>query len=241
VTRLVLCSHGTRSRVGAARVSELVAAVAHALPLVDVREAHVDVHPPFLDDVITRGAVVVPLLLAPGHHVHADIFRAALGVNAHVTSPLGPDKVLTSLLAARLARLEDLGCGQPLNPADLVVLAAAGSSVPGSVRATREVARRLAAELGRPVRVGYGAACTPRLNDLVAQLRISHPGRRIVAASYLLAPGHFHDRVLACGADDVTAPLLDSNAPDARLVELVIRRAAVSGTSTPLPGLLQDA
>ena len=50
MNRLVLCSHGTRSEVGAARVSGLVSAVASALPSVQVREAHVDVHPPFLAD-----------------------------------------------------------------------------------------------------------------------------------------------------------------------------------------------
>ena len=39
-------------------------------------------------------------------------------------------------------------------------------------------------------------------------------------ASYLLAPGYFHDRVLEAGADVVTAPL----APDDRLVEIVLDR-----------------
>jgi len=217
VTRLVVCSHGTRSRVGAARVSRLVSAVAEALPSVDVREAHVDVHPPFLDDVITPGAVVVPLLLAPGHHVRVDIAGAVSRVTASVTPALGPDSLLTSLLATRLDQLS-------VGPDDVVVLAAAGSSVRGSDRATREVAHTLSARLGRQVHVAYGAACAPRLDDLVAGLRTSHPGRRIVAASYLLAPGHFHNRVLACGADDATDPLLDGDTPDPRLVELVVRR-----------------
>jgi len=218
-TRLVLCSHGTRSRMGAARVSGLVRAVAEAMPSVGVREAHVDVHPPYLDDVITPGSVVVPLLLAPGHHVHADITGAASRVNAHVTAPLGPDRLLTSLLSSRLDQLV-----RPLAPRDVIVLAAAGSSVRGSELATREVARNLSVRLGRTVYVGYGAACEPRLDDLVARLRAVHPGQRIVAASYLLAPGHFQNRVLACGADDVTAPLLDAETPDPRLVELVVRR-----------------
>lgn len=219
MTGLVVCSHGTRSRVGAARVSQLVAAVADALPSADVREAHVDVHPPFLGDVITPHAIVVPLLLAAGHHVHVDIAGAAARVSAHVAPALGPDGLLTSLLASRLQQLD-----RPLDPDDIVVLAAAGSSVRGSDRANREAARNLSVRLGRPVEVGYGAACAPRLDDLVSRLRSAHPGRRIVAASYLLAPGHFLDRVLACGADDVTAPLLDGEDPDPRLVELVVRR-----------------
>lgn len=231
MTGLVVCSHGTRSRVGAARVSELVAAVAHSLPHVHVREAHVDVHPPFLDDVITPGAVVVPLLLAAGHHVHVDIAGAAARVSAHVAPALGPDGLLTSLLASRLEQLD-----RPLDPDDVVVLAAAGSSVAGSGRASLEAARNLSVRLGRTVRLGYGAACAPKLDNLVSRLRRTHPGRRVVAASYLLAPGHFHSLVLACGADEVTAPLLDGSPPDPRLVELVVRRyldrwlaAAVSG------------
>ena len=200
-------------------MSGLVEAVADALPSVDVREGHVDVHPPYLADVITPGAVVVPLLLAPGHHVHVDIAVAASRVGAVVTSALGPDGLLTSLLASRLDEL-----GEPLAPEDVVVLAAAGSSVAGSHRATRTVARNLSSRLGRPVHVGYGAACSPRLDDLVAGLRAGHPGGRIVAASYLLAPGHFQNRVLRCGADAVTAPLLDSETPDPRMVDLVVQR-----------------
>lgn len=219
MTPLVVCSHGTRSPVGSERVTALVDAVAAALPAVEVREAHVGVHPPYLDDVITPGAVVVPLLLAAGHHVHVDIAGAASRVGASVVAPLGPDRLLTSLLCVRLEEP-----GQPLQPEDVVVLAAAGSSVEGSDRATREVASALSGRLGREVHVGYGAACAPRLDDLVAGLRLGHPGRRIVAASYLLAPGHFHDRVLGCGADTVTDPLLDGGTPDARLVGLVARR-----------------
>ena len=215
MSHLVVCSHGTRSGVGAARVSGLVSAVAAALPSVDVREAHVDVHPPFLDHVLTPGAVVVPLLLAPGYHVNVDIAAAASRAGASLTPALGPDRMLTSLLSTRLGDLA---------PDDVVVLAAAGSSVAGSDQATREAARHLSCRLERPVRVGYGAASTPRLDDLVAGLRRTHPGRRVVAASYLLAPGHFHNRVLVSGADDVTDPLLDGEMPDRRLVELVVRR-----------------
>ena len=219
MTRLVLCSHGTRSVEGAARITGLVQAVAAAFPAVEVREAHVDVHPPFLGEVITPGSVVVPLLLAPGHHVDTDIGGAAREVGAGVAPALGPDGLLTSLLLTRLH-----GLTRPLGEDDTVVLAAAGSSIAGSERATREVAHQLSARLGRLVHVAYGAGCSPRLDDLVARLRAERPGRRIIAASYLLAPGHFHDRVLAAGADDVTDPLLDEGPPDRRLVELVVRR-----------------
>lgn len=216
---LVLCSHGTRSQVGAARVSGLVEAVAAALPSVDVREAHVDVHPPFLDDVVTPGAIVVPLLLAPGYHVDVDIAEAVDRAGAHVTPELGPDALLTSVLCSRLEQLDS-----PPGGDDIVVLAAAGSSVPGSAQATRLAARDLALRLGRQVQIGYGSACLPRLDDLLSRLRVTHPESRLVAASYLLAPGFFHDRVVASAADGVTEPLLDAEGPDPRLVDLVVGR-----------------
>ena len=224
MNRLVVCSHGTRSEVGAARITALVEAVADALPTVEVREAHVDVHPPYVEDVLTAGSVVVPLLLAPGYHVETDIAAAAARHGAHVTPALGPDGRLTTLLASRLRALSS-----PLGRDDLVVLAAAGSSVAGSAHATREVAHQLSGRLGRPVHVGYGAATLPRLEDLVTGLREGHPGRRVVAASYLLAPGHFHDLVRNCGADAVTEPLLDVGVPDPRLVELVVGRYLAGG------------
>ena len=219
MSHLVLCSHGTRSKVGADRVSALVDAVARVLPSVEVREAHVDVHAPYVCDVVTPGSVVVPLLLAPGYHVETDIARAASGELAYVTPTLGPDGRLTSLLASRLESLP-----RPLGHDDVVVLAAAGSSVAGSDRATREVARQLSVRLDRPVHVGYGAACAPRIDEIVTRLRVDQPDARVVVASYLLAPGHFHDRVLACGADDFTETLLDGGTPDRRLVELVVSR-----------------
>ncbi|HEX7806980.1 MAG TPA: sirohydrochlorin chelatase, partial [Cellulomonas sp.] len=47
---------------------------------------------------------------------------------------------------------------------------------------------------------------------------------RVVIASYLLAPGYFHDRVLEAGADVVSAPL----APDDRIVAIVLDRYAAT-------------
>jgi hypothetical protein len=50
---------------------------------------------------------------------------------------------------------------------------------------------------------------------------------RVVVASYLLAPGHFHDKLAGAGADLVTAPLL----PDDRIAAVLLDRfdAAVDG------------
>ena len=219
MTALVLCSHGTRSSVGAARISALVAAVTAELPTVEVREAHVDVHPPYLDDVAEVGDLIVPLLLAPGYHVDVDIERASTRVSARVTRSLGPDPRLTSLLCSRLDALRPALGGD-----DVVVLAAAGSSVQGSDDSVRAAAAELASRLGRRIEVGYGASCQPLLPDLLASLRLKHRHHRIIGLSYLLAPGHFQNRLLAAGFDAVTDALLDSEVPDQRLVELVVDR-----------------
>jgi sirohydrochlorin ferrochelatase len=69
------------------------------------------------------------------------------------------------------------------------------------------------------VSVGYGSAAEPTVPDAVVAARAAG-APRVVAASYLLAPGHFHDRIAESGADVVTAPL----APDRRLVDLVLDR-----------------
>jgi hypothetical protein len=49
----------------------------------------------------------------------------------------------------------------------------------------------------------------------------------VVVASYLLAPGHFHDKLAGAGADVVTAPLL----PDERIAAVLLDRydAALAG------------
>ncbi|MEV4008524.1 hypothetical protein AB0K37_40630, partial [Actinomadura sp. NPDC049753] len=63
---------------------------------------------------------------------------------------------------------------------------------------------------------GFVAAGGPPLDEVVAGLRRGG-ARRIAVASYLLAPGRFHDRMRACGADVVAAPL-GAHGAAARLV-----------------------
>ena len=79
--------------------------------------------------------------------------------------------------------------------------------------------------------IGFISAARPRLADEIATTRQAHPGRRVVVASYLLAPGYFADLAAAAGGDVTTAPLLVAGAPVAEaLVEVVLERyAAASG------------
>ena len=183
------------------------AAVAQALPSVDVREAHVDVHPPYLGDVVTPGAVVLPLLLAPGHHVSVDIARAADRVAAFVTPALGPARSFTSLLAARWAS----------SPGHWATTTSWCSRPPD--RRSRDPSRPRM-RWHTSCRPGWGgesmSGTAPRAHrgstslwpDCAQPSRPAHRG-----SSYLLAPGHFHERVRECGADEVTAPLLDGRHP----------------------------
>jgi sirohydrochlorin ferrochelatase len=226
---LLAVSHGTSSPSGAAAVAALVDAVA-ARAEVEVHAGFVDVQQPDVPTALGaltpgRACVIVPLLLSAGYHVHVDLAAdAGRAADAVVAAALGPDDRLVAVLAERLA---DAG----LAPGDAVVLAAAGSSDARAVADCVEMARRLGAVLERPVSVGFISAARPRLADEIATTRQAHPGRRVVVASYLLAPGYFADLAAAAGGDVTTAPLLVAGAPVAEaLVEVVLERyAAASG------------
>lgn len=215
---LVLCSHGTRSAEGRAAVAAMVAAVG-ARSDEPVRDAYVDIHGPTLEEVLVPDAVVVPLLLAPGYHVHVDIAEAAAAVpGVRVGRTLGPSAPLVEVLVDRLA-VAGLRAG------DAVVLAAAGSSDDAAAVSVQETARLLSVALDRPVPVAYGASREPRVPEEVARLRAAG-AERVVIASYLLATGHFHRRLLAARADAVSGPLVDEDPVDPRLVGLVLARRA---------------
>ena len=106
---MIACSHGTRDPAGRAAIHALIDGVRLARADLDVREAFVDVQEPEVADVVNEAlagdpearAVVVPLLLSGGYHVHVDIARA---VEAHpgraVAAPaLGPDGRVVDVLA----------------------------------------------------------------------------------------------------------------------------------------------
>ena len=242
---VVACSHGTADLDGRATISALVAGMAAARPDLDVREAFVDVQTPEVGDVVAgalaeraaRAAagdpgadadappvVVVPLLLSAGFHVHVDIAEAVAPDGAAAAGALGPDPRLVDLLADRLAEAG-------VRDDDAVVVAAAGSSDARAAAAVEEVVAGLAARRTGPVTVGYGAGCAPSVPDAVAAARAGG-AERVVLASYLLAPGFFHDRLLRAGADVVTAPL----GPDDRLVAIALDRWSAALPPRPPAG-----
>ena len=191
---LGLISHGTSSALGQSLIEALADAVSgdlRARGLVDeVMLGHVDVQDPGVEEVIDRlpadrPAVLVPLLLSPGYHVHVDLAEALEGAadrDIRLAPTLGPDPRLARILAERLPRLRD---------DDAVVLAAAGSSDARANASCEEMGRLLADELGRTVSVGFLAGGGAPLKAIVEQNRQS--GSRLVIANYLLAPGFFDD------------------------------------------------
>ena len=235
---LVGISHGTSSDEGRRAVRGLYDAVAEAVvqrhpdAAPSVRLGHVDVEQPDVPATLAtlepdEPAVVVPLLLSAGYHVHVDLAEAveAAASDRPVTlaDALGPDERLAQVL---LRRLGEAG----LRDGDHLVLAVAGSSDRRAVDAGHDMAGRLAAASGREVSIGFLSAAEPRLPDAVAAARANTArGDRVVVANYLLAPGYFDDLAHAAGADVTARPLLVADEPAPReLVDLVLDRYAAA-------------
>lgn len=195
---LVLVAHGTRDPAGVALAHRLAGALG-------ARLAFVDVLGPSVREVLAEApgpVTVVPAFLAAGYHVRVDVPRevAASGRgDVTVTEALGPHSAVVKAVKARLG---EAGWRR----GDEVLLAAAGSSDPRAVADVNVAADRLSVLVGHRVRVAYLATGTPRLSELVDQLRTAGQ-RRVAVGCWLLAPGRFHRAATDCGADVVTEPL----------------------------------
>lgn len=239
---LVAASHGTSNPDGQRAVAALVAAVAESSAGITVRGSFVDVQKPDVPQSLSaldagQNAVVVPLLLSAGYHVRVDLARDSReAVDRHVTiaGALGPDQRLARVL---IRRLEEAG----LLPDDVVVLGAAGSSDERAVDDCRMAATELGRLLGRPVTVGFISAATPRLPDAVREARSGSGGlRRVVIASYLLAPGYFAGLAQEAGADLVTATLLIADEPVPQELVDIVRDRYGAACNADVSGLLQS-
>ncbi|WP_411374019.1 sirohydrochlorin chelatase [Arthrobacter sp. MPF02] len=246
---MIACAHGTSNEQGAAEVNALRAAIAKLRPGLDVREAYVDVQQPDLVDVVAglpegESAVVVPLLLSVGYHVKVDIARAVKSrPGSAAAAPLGPDPRLAALLDQRLRE-----AGVTDN--DVLVLAAAGSSNPNAAKSVEQLLGQLGQLRSNRMVAAYGASAKPSVPDAVAMLREElaggagagesaggvDVGGRVVIASYLLAPGYFHDQLAKAGADVVTEPLLPSRVIAEIALErydAAVAKAAEAATAAP--------
>jgi sirohydrochlorin ferrochelatase len=190
---LVLIAHGSTDPRFDDVVQSVAARVRLLRPLLEVRVGYLEHGPPAVGDVAADG-VLVPLLLASGYHVLRDLPAQAPG--AVVSAPVGPDERLATALADRL---REAGYDEP-SP---VVLAAAGSSDDRALDDVRIAARQLADLLGVEVAAAFVSAGSPRVAEAIA----ATPAAAV--ASYLVAPGAFHDAVVATGASVVSAPIGD--------------------------------
>jgi sirohydrochlorin ferrochelatase len=199
---LLAVAHGSKDPAAQETVGVLARQIRRLAPVLDVRVAFVQHAEPSLHAELAAAGghtVIVPLLLSTGYHLRTDIANAATAAGAQVADRLGPDLLLVTALAGRLAQA-GVPDGTP------VVLAAAGSSDPAAEADVQEQAVLLAERLAVPVVPAYAAAGRPRVPAAVADLR-ERTGKPVAVATYLLFPGHFHDQLRRAGARWVTAPL----------------------------------
>ena len=237
---LVAVAHGSADPRAAAAIGELVPLVARraeerGLSVPDLRVAYLGHAAPSVPQVMrTFGpdaqVTVLPLLLTAAYHSKTDIPRVLAragtgGVNVTYGEPLGPHPLLLRALERHLPEWAFE------NPAGTgVVLAAAGSSDPKANATIARLAARWQARTGWfAVRPAYASAVGPDPATAVARLREAG-ARRVVVASYLLAPGLFADRIrdasLAAGAAAVS-PVLGA-APE--VADVVLDRYTQAGT-----------
>ncbi|MFI7064554.1 sirohydrochlorin chelatase [Kribbella sp. NPDC050124] len=222
---LIAAAHGTADPRGIATVHELVREMGRQRPDIPISLGFVDVDVPALPGLVSRvmadagEAVVVPLLLSSGYHVHVDIAAEAARYPGRVdtVAALGPDPVLADVMADHLGDLRRI---------DRVVLAAAGSSDRRALADCTETARLLSRRVNRPVEVGYISGAGEHLTSVLART----PGR-VAVATYLLAPGFFADKVHRLAAHRPVTPPLGA---DPRIATLSLTRYQAALRQTAL-------
>jgi sirohydrochlorin ferrochelatase len=247
---LIAVAHGSRDPRAAATVGELLAvarsrAAAQGLAGVDVRAAFLDHCAPSLPQALSAvadrgGCVVVPLLLTDAYHSKSDIPAqlAAARLDVSCADTLGPHPLLLDALERRLTEA-GVAAGDRAARADTsVVLAAAGSSDRAANATVAAVAARWQARGGwRAVVPAYASAAGPRPGEAVGALRAGGHRGPVVVATYLLAPGHFADKIrdaaLGAGASAVSPAL--GAAPE---VADVIMERYLAAVSAELSGSL---
>ncbi|GAA1693641.1 sirohydrochlorin chelatase [Fodinicola feengrottensis] len=205
---LVAVAHGSRDPRAAESTAALIREVRAQRPAADVRHAFLELAEPLLGEVLshlTEPAVVVPLLLSGGYHVHVDL--PATAREHRLGTALGPDQLLVEALVDRLAEAG-------WRPGDAVVLAAAGSRDQRAVADSVAMGQLVSDALGTDVTTSFVSAAEPTITEAVRGY-----GRRPVAvATYLLAPGFFADQVIAASEGLPCSAPLGAHPAVARLV-----------------------
>lgn len=247
---LVAVAHGSRAPAALRTVTALLDRVRAQRPGLRVELGHVELNAPLLPATLGTlpyggRVVLVPLLLARGHHVKHDLPAAAAEAThlaTAVAAPLGPHPLLAEALADRLRE-----AGWRPGPRRAVVLAAAGSRDPDASHDTAHTAGLLSHRLGGTPVV---PAAAPAVEDAVTGLR-ADGYRHLALASCFTAPGLFAARCAAAahragGAGCVAAAPLGAHPALARLVlrrydeavrvrETSGQEASVRAARTPVP------
>lgn len=205
---VLLVAHGSRDPRAGQAIESLAARVRAARPGLPVGVATLELRGRRLPEVaaeLVRGpgrrVTVVPLLLTNAYHGSVDL-PAVLAA----TRPAMPDTelVATDVLGPDDRLLDALDERVPAGASfDRIVLAVAGTRDPVAAQGIEAVAARYGRRHGVPcvpVHASAGAAAVSRLVSA-----------RTLVASYFLAPGLLHDRIVAGAAGlTVTDPLADT-------------------------------
>lgn len=241
---LVAVAHGSRDPRAAQVVTELLDRVRRLRPDLPVHGSFLDHMAPSPAQVLDRladddagTAVVLPLLLTAAYHSKIDLPGVLRRVRAErpelsvrYGDTLGPHPALLTVLRDRLA---EAGVTDP-DPETAVVLTSAGSSDTTANATIIGMAARWAADARtngpgwHSVVPAYASAASPDPATAVAG-RYAAGARRVVVASYFLAPGFFADQVAeaAYGAGaTAVSPVLG---PADALAGLILDRYDASG------------
>lgn len=232
---LLLLAHGSRDRRSVAATRALAREVSRVRPALTVRYSFLDLAQPRTGPVLTRLAaaghrevVVVPLLLTAAYHSRVDVpaVLAATppGLVVYQAGVLGPDPRLVDGLMRRLG---------PGDGFDAVVLAAAGSSDPRALTTVEGMVTALGERYGMPCRAGYASA-EPEVAMAIRRLRRSD-ARRVAVASYFLAPGLLHDRVVGSAREAGAVAVAEPLVAIPELVRVVSDRFTAAYRGIPLP------
>lgn len=236
-------AHGSRDPRASATVEALLAEVRLARPDLDVHVAYLDHSRPSLGEALAGldEAIVLPLLLTEAYHSRVDIPAALAAVRAPARlrdhegragqpaarvvqgATLGPHPLLVASLERRLSEAGvEIG-----DPGTAVVLVSAGSSDARANAIISRMAREWVRARGwHSVTAAYASAASPTPEQAVLGLLATGCPDRVVVAPYLLASGHFADKVrrtsLSAGAQAVADPL----GPAPELVTVLLERYA---------------
>jgi sirohydrochlorin ferrochelatase len=228
---LVAVAHGSADPRAAAAVADLMnvaagraaeRATVRGLSVPRLRAAYLGHAAPSLPQVMgtidsDAQVTALPLLLTAAYHSKTDIPRVLARLSSDFPrlrvsygATLGPHPLLLRALEHRLAEEDPAALQSPEQTG--VVLTAAGSSDPEANATIARLAVQWQARAGwLAVRPAYASAAAQDSPAAAVTGLLRAGARRVVVATYLLAPGFFADLIrdssLAAGAAAVSPPL----------------------------------